>query len=72
MSRGFVVATEEELDQALFAAERHRESFCLLDVRLDPQATEVRAAWIAIYGVLKETMTRAAAAHVRSGYAAIA
>ncbi len=34
--------------------------------------TEVRAAWIAIYGVLKETMTRAAAAHVRSGYAAIA
>lgn len=33
---GFVVDTEEQLDQALFAAERHKESFCLLDVRLDP------------------------------------
>jgi TPP-dependent 2-oxoacid decarboxylase len=34
--RGFVIETEEQLDQALFVAERHRESFCLLDVRLDP------------------------------------
>ena len=34
--RGFVVETEEQLDQALFVAERHKESFCLLDVRLDP------------------------------------
>ncbi len=34
--RGFVIETEEQLDQALFAAERHQESFCLLDVRLDP------------------------------------
>jgi indolepyruvate decarboxylase len=34
--RGFVIETEEQLDQALFAAERHKESFCLLDVRLDP------------------------------------
>lgn len=35
--RGFVVETEEQLDEALFAAERHSESFCLLDIRLDPQ-----------------------------------
>ena len=35
--RGFVVETEEQLDQALFAAERHTEGFCLLDVRLDPR-----------------------------------
>jgi indolepyruvate decarboxylase len=34
--RGFVVDTEEQLDQALFAAERHSDSFCLLDVQLDP------------------------------------
>ena len=34
--RGFLVETEEQLDQALFMAERHKESFCLLDVRLDP------------------------------------
>jgi indolepyruvate decarboxylase len=34
--RGFVVETEEQLDQALFAAERHTDSFCLLDVHLDP------------------------------------
>jgi TPP-dependent 2-oxoacid decarboxylase len=34
--RGFIVETEEQLDQALFAAERHADGFCLLDVRLDP------------------------------------
>ncbi len=34
--RGFAVDTEEQLDQALFMAERHKESFCLLDVHLDP------------------------------------
>jgi TPP-dependent 2-oxoacid decarboxylase len=33
---GIVVKTEEELDQALFLAERHTESFCLLDVHLGP------------------------------------
>jgi len=35
--RGFLVKTESELDQALAAAEQHTESFCLLEVRLDPQ-----------------------------------
>jgi indolepyruvate decarboxylase len=35
--RGFLVTTESELDQALEAAEQHTESFCLLEVRLDPQ-----------------------------------
>jgi indolepyruvate decarboxylase len=34
--RSFIVETEEQLDQALLAAERHTENFCLLDVRLDP------------------------------------
>lgn len=34
--RGFAVETEEQLDQALFMAERHKESFCLLNVHLDP------------------------------------
>jgi TPP-dependent 2-oxoacid decarboxylase len=34
--RGFVVQTEEELDQALRAAEEHTQSFCILDVQLDP------------------------------------
>lgn len=33
---GFAVDTEEQLDQALFWAERHKNEFCLLDVRLDP------------------------------------
>jgi indolepyruvate decarboxylase len=33
---GFLVETEEQLDQALIAAERHTEGFCLLDVHLDP------------------------------------
>lgn len=34
--RGFEVNSEEELDEALRAAEKHTESFCLLDVHLDP------------------------------------
>jgi indolepyruvate decarboxylase len=34
--RGFLINTEGELEEALAAAERHTESFCLLDVRLDP------------------------------------
>lgn len=34
--RGFLVETEEQLDQALFSAERHTDSFCLLDVQLAP------------------------------------
>ena len=33
--RGFVIDTESELDEALQAAERHTESYCLLEVRLD-------------------------------------
>ena len=33
---GFEVETEEQLDLALRAAEQHTESFCLLDVRLEP------------------------------------
>jgi TPP-dependent 2-oxoacid decarboxylase len=32
--RGWVVETEAELDRALREAERHTESFCLIDVRL--------------------------------------
>jgi TPP-dependent 2-oxoacid decarboxylase len=34
VGRGFLVETEEELDHALVEAERWKESFCLLDVRL--------------------------------------
>src|SRR5438445_2173549 len=34
--RGFVVETEEGLDQALQAAERFTDGFCLLDVKLEP------------------------------------
>jgi len=34
--RGFLVETEEQLEQALISAKRHTESFCLLDVQLDP------------------------------------
>lgn len=34
--RGFLVQTEAELDAALDAASKHLESFCLLDVHLDP------------------------------------
>jgi indolepyruvate decarboxylase len=34
--RGFLVETEDQLEQALIAAERHTESFCLLDVQMDP------------------------------------
>ncbi len=34
--RGYLVETEEQLDKALFAAERHSDTFSLLDVHLDP------------------------------------
>jgi len=34
--RGFEIETEEQLDQALRAAERHTDGFCLLEVRLEP------------------------------------
>jgi indolepyruvate decarboxylase len=34
--RGFLVETEEQLDAALDAAAQYTESFCLLDVHLDP------------------------------------
>ncbi len=36
VGRGFLVETEEQLDAALDAAARHTESYCLLDVHLDP------------------------------------
>jgi TPP-dependent 2-oxoacid decarboxylase len=36
VGRGFVVSTEAELDHALEDAGRSRESYCLLDVHLDP------------------------------------
>jgi TPP-dependent 2-oxoacid decarboxylase len=35
--RGFLVSTERELDNALHAAAKHTQSFCLLEVRLDQQ-----------------------------------
>ena len=34
--RGFLVETEEQLEQALLSAERDTEGFCLLNVHLDP------------------------------------
>ncbi len=34
--RGFVVRTENELDAALAAAQQHTESFCLIEVMLEP------------------------------------
>jgi indolepyruvate decarboxylase len=34
--RGFVVETEQQLDEALRAAEQHTSCFCLLEVRLNP------------------------------------
>ena len=34
--RGFEIETEEQLDQALRAAEQHTDGFCLLNVRLEP------------------------------------
>jgi indolepyruvate decarboxylase len=34
--RGFAVRTEQELDDALIAAKAHRQSYCLLDVHLQP------------------------------------
>ena len=33
--RGFVVETEDQFEAALAAAEKHTESFCILDVHLD-------------------------------------
>src|SRR5947208_1338170 len=36
VQRLFLVETEEQLDQAPFMAERHKETYRLLDVRLDP------------------------------------
>ena len=33
---GFLVKTEDDLDRSLDAAQRHNESFCILDVQLDP------------------------------------
>src|SRR5258706_7155236 len=35
--RGFLIYTEQELENALRAAARHTDGFCLLEVRLDPQ-----------------------------------
>jgi indolepyruvate decarboxylase len=35
--RGFLVRTEPELQEALAAARAHTQSFCLLEVRLDPK-----------------------------------
>ncbi len=35
--RAFLVTTERELDEALKAARHHTESFCLIEVRLDPR-----------------------------------
>jgi indolepyruvate decarboxylase len=34
--RGFLVKTERDLNAALIAAEQHTESFCLIEVKLDP------------------------------------
>ena len=34
--RGFVAATERDLNAALVAAEQHTEAFCLIEVKLDP------------------------------------
>ncbi len=34
--RGFVVETERDLNAALVAAEQHTESYCLIEVQLDP------------------------------------
>jgi indolepyruvate decarboxylase len=34
---GFVAQTEDELDTALSAAEKHVESFCIVEARLDPE-----------------------------------
>jgi indolepyruvate decarboxylase len=34
--RGFLINTEDEFDRALEAATKHLDSFCILEVRLDP------------------------------------
>jgi hypothetical protein len=36
MGRGYEVRTEEELTAALFSSRSYLESFCILDVHLDP------------------------------------
>jgi indolepyruvate decarboxylase len=33
----FLVGTEDELDRALIKAQRHRDSFVLIEVKLDPR-----------------------------------
>lgn len=45
--RGFLVETEEQLDAALDAAAKHTESFCLLDVHLDPMDRSAALARLA-------------------------
>ena len=34
--RGFLINTEDEFDRALEVASKHLDSFCILEVRLDP------------------------------------
>jgi indolepyruvate decarboxylase len=34
--RGFVIETEEQLDEALLTAQEYTKDFCILDVHLDP------------------------------------
>lgn len=34
--KGFIVETEAQFEEALIYAERHTESFCILDIHLDP------------------------------------
>jgi TPP-dependent 2-oxoacid decarboxylase len=34
--KGFLINTEDEFDRALEAASKHLDSFCILEVRLDP------------------------------------
>ncbi len=45
--RGFLVETEEQLDAALDAAAKHTESFCILDVHLDPMDRSAALARLA-------------------------
>ncbi len=39
IGRGFDIRTEDELETALIESQLHTESFCILDVHLDPQDT---------------------------------
>jgi len=34
--KGFLISTEDEFDRALEVASKHLDSFCILEVRLDP------------------------------------